>query len=208
MPFIYDNLVAGLISMMILLILTSIQTQATQNNTAKTSRNAVKTHAQQLATWMEEDLSKMGKNMAAGDAAFENPQDSTTSNWHTKQFLFKHDSLKAGGGTVQVKTRYQLERTGTRTVDGTDVELFEVNRSQKVGSGPWQVKGGSPSDLGYFEVSMLDEDGNPVSNPLANRDDVESIRVRFSVIAPFQTEETFLRRVRRSIVVPYRLAEK
>lgn len=205
MPFVYDNLVASLISMTVLLILTSIQTQATRNNTARTSRNAVKAQAQQFATWLEEDLSQMGKNMSVGDAAFKNPQDSTQ--WHTTQFTFKHDSLKTGGGTVQVKTRFQLKKTGTRMVDGTNEQLFEVDRSQKVGSGSWQAKGGSTTNLGYFEVNMLDENGNPMSNPSTNPGDVESIRVRFSVIAPFQTEETFLRRVRRSVVVPYRLSE-
>ena len=206
MPFIYDNLIATFISMTVLLILASIQTEATQINTVRTSRNAVKSQAQQLATWMEEDLASMGRNMEAGDAAFENPSDSTQ--WHTTRFIFKRDSLLAGGGTVRVKTRYDLEKTGTRTVDGTTETLYEVQRSQKVGSNPWQPRGRSTGNLEYFEVNMLDENANPVSNPKANSDDVESIRVRFSVIAPFQNEETLLRRVHRSTVVPYWLARK
>lgn len=207
MPFVYDNLIATLISMTVLLILVSIQTEATQTNTARTSRNAVKGQAHQFATWMEEDLAEMGRNMTAGSAAFENPQDST--DWHTTQFTFKQDSLLAGGGgTVRVKTRYQLEKAGTRTVDGKTEALYEVQRSQKVGSDPWNSRGQSPSSLGYFEVNMLDRNGNPVSNPKTNRDSVESVRVRFSVIAPFQNDDTLLRRVRRSTVVPYWLARK
>lgn len=206
MPFIYDNLIATVISMTVLLILASIQTEATQVNTARTSRNAVKAQAHQLATWMEEDLADMGKNMQVGEAAFENPQDSTQ--WHTVRFTFKHDSLLAGGGTVRVKTRYDLEKTGTRTVDGNTETLYEVQRSRKVGSDPWKSKGQSTANLEYFEVNLLDKDGSPVTNPKANRDEVESIRVRFSVIAPFQNDETLLRRVRRSTVVPYWLARK
>lgn len=206
MPFIYDNLIATVISMTVFLILVSIQTQATQINTARTSRNVAKTQAHQLATWMEEDLAEMGKNMTVGAAAFENPQDSTQ--WHTTQFTFKHDSLLASGDTVQVKTRYDLEKSGARMVDGTTETLYEVQRSRKVGSDPWQSKGQSTGNLGYFEINMLDKDAIPISNPTVNRDDVECIRVRFSVIAPFQNEDTSLRRVYRSIVIPYWLARK
>jgi Tfp pilus assembly protein PilE len=206
MPFIYDNLIATLISMTVLLILASIQTQATQTNTARTSRNTVKAQAQQMATWMEEDLAEIGKNMNVTEAAFENPQNST--DWHTTQLTFKYESLLASGGTERVKVRYELEKTGTRTVDGTDEILFEVQRSQKVGDDPWTSEGQSPGSLEYYEVNMLDKNGAPVPNPKANRDEVESFRIRFSVIAPFQSESTFPRRVRRSIVVPYRLARK
>lgn len=201
MPFIYDNLIATVISMTVLLILASIQTEATQINTVRTSRNAVKGQAQHLATWMEEDLADMGKNMKLGAAAFESPVDSTQ--WHTTRFIFKRDSLLAGGGTVRVKTRYDLEKTGTCTVDGNTETRFEVQRSRKVGSDPWASSGQSTANLEYFEVNMLGKDGGPVTNPKANRDEVESIRVRFSVIAPFQNEETLLHRVHRSTAVPY-----
>lgn len=205
MPFVYDNLIATLISMTVLLILATIQTNATMSNTARTSRNAAKGQVQILSTWMEEDLAEMGKNMSGTNAAFENPQDSTQ--WHTTSLKFYHDSLKAGGGTIRVRTRYELKKTGTREVDGTTEDLFTVTRERKVGSGStWQSEGQSPSNLGYFEVNMLDSDGNPVASPKANHQDVQSIRVRFSVIAPFQSDETVLRRVRRSIAVPYRLA--
>lgn len=204
MPFIYDNLVATLISMTVLLILASIQTEATRRNTARTSRNVAKGEAQTLSTWLEEDLGEMGKNMSGTNASFETPQDST--NWHTTQFTFFYDSLKTGGGTVRVRTRYELKKTGTRDVDGTQEDIFKITRERKVGSGSWQGEGQSTSNLGYFEVNMLDSEGTPVANPQANDDEVESIRVRFSVIAPFQTEETFLRRARRAVAVRYRLA--
>ncbi|MFB6229653.1 MAG: hypothetical protein ABEL04_00730 [Salinibacter sp.] len=193
MPFIYDTLVATLISMTVLLILSSIQTEATQSNTARTSRNVAKTQAQDFSTWLEEDLGEIGKNMSSNAAAFQTHQDSTK--WHTTEFTFKYETVS---GTL-VRTRYELEKAGTRTVDGTTETLYEVVRSRKVGSGSWQQKGQSPANLGYFEVNKLDKNATPVSNP----SEVESIRVRFSVIAPFQSEETFLRRVRRSAVIPY-----
>lgn len=203
MPFIFDNVTAGVIGMSIFLILASIQLEAMQLNTARTARNMMKGQAQELATWMEEDLAEMGKNMSAGEVAFEAPQDSTQ--WHTIQFTFKQDSLQ-GGSRVRVKTRYELEQTGTRDVDGTTTPLYEVRRSQKVGSGAWQSRGRSTSNLEYFEVNLLDENGTPIPSPVANTSEVESIRVRYSVVAPFQNDLTFPRRARRSIVIPYRLA--
>lgn len=198
MAFVYDNLVATLISMTVFLILMSIQADATQRNTARTSRNIVKTQAQDLATWMEEDLAEMGKNMNAGDVAYETPQDSSA--WHTTDFTFFF--LNSSGDTV--KTRYELKQAGTRMVNGEEEKLFRVDRSRKVGTGSWTASGQSPASLGYFEVEMLDQDADSTANP----DEVEFIQVDFSVIAPFQSESTFLRRVHRTSSVPYRLAEK
>lgn len=201
MAFIYDNLIATLISLTVLLILATIQMQATRSNTARTSRYIAKDEAETLSTWIEEDLSDMGKNMSGFNAAFENPVDST--DWHTKEFTFYYDSLKAGGGTVRIQTRYQLQKTGTRDVQGTTENVFKMTRERKVGGDPWQQDGESSSRLEYFEVNLLDKDATPMGSPTANLDQVEAVRVRFSVIAPFQNDRTVLHRVRRSISMPY-----
>ncbi|CBH24386.1 Conserved hypothetical protein, secreted [Salinibacter ruber M8] len=201
MAFIYDNLVASLISTTAVLIFISIQAQATQINIAKNSRNASKNQAQKLATWLEEDLDDIGKNMTNDFAALEPPQDSTE--WHTTKFTFKHYS-QAMGDTVRIQ--YELKEKGTRTVGDTTVKLYQMERLRKVGnpSNPWKPEGRSTGNLGYFEVNMLGENGGQVTIP----GDVESIRVRFSVIAPFQGENTFPRRVYRSTTVPFRLSRK
>lgn len=198
MAFIYDNLIASLISMMVLLILVTIQAEATQGNTARTSRNVAKTQAEDFITWLEEDLAKMGKNMGSGSVAYESPEDSSA--WHTTSFTFSY--LNSSGDTVD--TKYDLEQSGTRMVEGEETPLFTVRRSQKVGSGSWSSSGQSPSSLGYFEIDMLDEDADSTGSP----SQVEVVKIRFSLVAPFQSESTFLRRVHRSTVVPYRLARK
>ncbi|WP_259061105.1 hypothetical protein [Salinibacter ruber] len=51
----------------------------------------------------------------------------------------------------------------------------------------------SPSSLGYFQIDLLDKDASPVSNPNGNADQVHSVRVRFSVVSPFQNAQTFPR---------------
>lgn len=195
MQFIYDNLVAGLISMTVFLILVVIQAEAIQINTARLSRNIAKNQAHDFVTWMEEDLAKMGKNMAPGSVAYETLEDS--GRWHTETFVFSF--LNSSGDTI--KTKYDLKQTGTRMVEGKEDTLFVVKRSRKVG-GSWTSRGQSPESLGSFEIDVVDENADSTANP----DNVEFIKIRFSVIAPFQSESTFLRRVYRSTVVPYRLA--
>lgn len=200
MAFIYDNLIASVISMTVFLILVTIQADATQSNTARTSRNIAKTQADDFITWLEEDLAEMGKNMQGGGVVYDAPEDS--SQWHTTRFIFSFKKY-VGNDTLIVKTRYELKQTGTRTVEGEDQKIFRVDRSHST-DGSWSSSGQSPNSLGYFELEMLDEDADSTGSPSR----VEFVRVKFSLIAPFQGESTFLRRVHRSTVVPYRLARK
>lgn len=197
MAFIYDNLVASLIAMTVFLVLVTIQAEATQGNTARTSRNIVKSQADDFSTWLEEDLAAMGKNMRRGSVAYELPEDSTQ--WHTVKFIFSF--VNSSGDTV--RTKYDLQQAGTRMVDGQEDTVFTAKRFRKVGtSSSWSSSGQSPANLGYFEVDMLDE--NADSTGSTSR--VKFVRVKFSLVAPFQSESTLLRRVHRSSVVPYRLA--
>lgn len=190
MPFIYDNLVATLISMTVLLILISIQTQATQTNTARTSRNIANTQAQNLATWLEEDLSRIGQNMSLDETSYDEPTKVDGSQWHT-EFSFSYVDTTG----IQKNVQYDLEKTGeTEMIDGVEKDLFELKRTPD---------GSRAASLEYFRIDLLNGDGNSASTP----DEVEFVRARFSVIAPFQGEDTFPRRVRRSIAVPYRPGE-
>jgi len=186
MPFLYDNLTATIVAMTVVLVLASIQMEATQVNAARTSRNVVNTHAQQLATWLEEDLSRIGQNMPGVDVPYEAPTDST--DWHTTDFAF---TFVDSSGT-QVDVQYDLEKTGeTAMIDGKEKELLVLERAPD---------GGSTARLGYFTIDLLDEDANAG----AAAEEIAYVRTQFSVIAPFQNKETFPRRVRRSVVVPYR----
>lgn len=186
MPFIFDNLTATLIAMTVILILASIQMEATQANTARVSRNMVNTQAQEFATWMEEDLSRIGQNLSSSVTPYTDPVDSTQ--WHTTEFSFQY--VDPSNGLVEVE--YDLKKTGDTTViDGNEKELLRLERSPD---------GRGPARLGYFKIDLLDKFAEPTSS----EDSLEFVRARFSVIAPFQNEETFPRRVRRSVVVPYR----
>lgn len=199
MIFIFDNLTATLIGMAVFVLIAAIQLRTTQANIAETSRNIVKEQAQDFATWVEDELETMGTNMDPGAAPpyevpFENPIDSAGV---TTEFTFYRDSVVNPSNTIRIQTRYELHRTGTRVVGKDTMDLYEMERWQKVGSGSWASDGRSAAALGYFDIDMLNRDAQPITNPKSvassNPDSVRSTRVRFSMVAPFQSKRTSLR---------------
>jgi len=199
MLFIYDNLTAGLVMVSVALLLTTLQMRSMKKSVTKISRNVAKEQAQSFATWVEDDLEAMGENMDSGSSApfnveFETPVDSAGV---TTQFTFYRDSVVTVDSTVRVMTQYRLHKTGTKEIDEEEVDLYQVRRREKVGSGSWKSDGGSAGTLGYFEIDMLNRDAQPIANPrtvaTADADTVRSTRVRFSVVAPFQNQQTSLR---------------
>jgi hypothetical protein len=195
MIFIYDNLTAMIIAMAVLLLLVTIQFRTTQANIAQTSRNIVKEQAQSFATWVEDDLERIGENVSPGDVTFENPVDSAGI---TTSFTFYRDSIESTTSIVPVSTRYTVRKIDTRIVEEDTLDIYQLDREQKVGSGSWTLDGQSIGALGYFEVDMLNRNAQPIQNPKyqvqsVNPDTVRSTRVRFSVVAPYQTDQTSLR---------------
>jgi Tfp pilus assembly protein PilE len=202
MAFLYDNLTATVIAMTVVLILAAIQVRATQQNVAQTSRHIVKSQAQTLASWMEDDLEQLGENMTADGIAFDAPQKEDSEwapgGWITREFSFYRDS-----SDVRLETRYEIDSTGTQTVDGETRTLYELKRYHE----GFQDGESSPT-LGYFDVDMLDRNADVIANPATNRDSVRSIRVQFSVVAPYQNREMSIRVVHfGSVVVRNPLAE-
>ncbi|MCS3860806.1 hypothetical protein [Salinibacter ruber] len=201
MQFLYDNLTATVIALMTTLILLSIQSRATQNSVAEVSRNRMGELTQTFASWLERDIERMGENFENGERApFDNPVYTEGSGGTdiTTQFTFYRDSTTSSGDEYRIATRYEVAQKGTRTVDGTSKPTYQLTRKKRrkeMGTGSWSswssVKGGSPSSLGYFQIDLLDKDASPVSNPNGNADQVHSVRVRFSVVSPFQNAQTF-----------------
>lgn len=195
MQFIYDDLTATIVAMTTMLLLFSIQSRATQDNVARTSRNMMKTQAQTFATWIEKDLQRIGKNIDQDERKDQSPFDNPVKRQMeggtrlTEQFTFYRDRV-VGNGETRIATRYEVGKTQQ------DPARFQLTRKTKeVGTGTWAgatVDGESSASLGYFQIDMLDDDARPVSNPSSNLDRVHSIRVRFSVAAPFKSDESIL----------------
>jgi hypothetical protein len=206
MPFLFDNLTATVIAMTVLLILASMQMRATQQRVAQASRDVAQSQAAQLTSWLEEDLGQIGKNMSGDDTAFEAPVDSDQK-WLTEEFVFEYEEFSSTGTIDTVRVRYRVESTGSsREIyfgDSTEtVDLYRLTREKKVvGETGWQEKGGSVPALEYFDVDLLDRNAEPVSNPVSNENAVRSVRVRFSLVAPYQNEELALPASRTNVVI-------
>lgn len=193
MHFIYDNLTATIIALTTTLMLFSIQSQATQSNAARTARNITKQRAQTFASWLEKDLGRMGANIDQEERVpFDDPETSQMEGGVrlTEQFTFYRDEIGSDDEETRVATRYRIEKTKDKPKD-----LYQLTRMTKEEGESWadaEVEGMSSPTLGYFQVDMLDKDAEPVPSPNSSFDEVRTIRVRFSVLPPFDNEEIIL----------------
>lgn len=202
MPFVYDNLIASVIGATVFLILISIQMRSTNANVAQTSRTVALKQAQTLATWLEEDLGQMGRNMDS--TPFMPPERTDEEASPTgetgetfdpeKDSAFEFEYKDENGNTTTVQYSVRESPESPVDVDGGPRTLYELERN---GSG------GSAATLGYFDIRFLNDNAGVTTDP----DAIQSIRVHFSVVAPFRNDETTLHEVHRMIVVPYAPAQ-
>jgi len=203
MPFLYDNMVATVIAMTVVLILISIQMRASSSNLARSGRNQALNEAKTMAAWIEEDLESMGKNIKKSETIF--PALSRQASDHSptgavlQDLAFQYRATKSGPDTT---VSYRVTDAFTKTVQGEDRTLYQLNRETD-GS----PTGGSGATLGYFDVHFLGPTAGRITSPNANRDKIEAVRAHFSVISPFQSDETTLHEVHRMVVVPYTPAQ-
>ncbi len=188
MWFIFDNLNALIVGGMLFLMLLGIQQRVAEMNLEQTVNYIVKRQAGDLATWLEDDLLKLGRNVDwESETPFENPVDSAGV---TVRFVFFHDSTDAGGNAVRVYVRYRLTPAGERIIRNDTIPVYRLYREECVGSGcpsgGWKASGGGPGLLSYFKIDLLDQDAQPVPDPATNADQVQNTRVRFTMAAPFE----------------------
>ena len=196
MTLIYDNLISTVIAMTVILILASVQLRATKQDVAGTAHYVMKQRTKQLSSWLQEDLGKIGKNMSSESVpvdAMVVAGDESTAEWLTKKFVFERDSIKPSGDVIAIKVWYKVQDAGTRTIGGEERDVFQLTRERKVGPNSWKSAGGSAATLEYFDVDMLDKNAEPVEDPVTklqtDPDIVRSVRIRFSVVPPFQNDQ-------------------
>jgi len=141
----------------------------------------------------------MGRHMAASDTVFggigrtsddASPTDSVLTGL---SFQYKDSA----GGAVRT-VEYAVTTAETATVDGDERTLYELSRT-KDGAGA----GRTPGMLGYIDVQFLDRTAAAVSHPVANADQIEALRVHFSVVLPHRNDKTRLKEVHRMVAFPY-----
>lgn len=198
MPFIYDNLTAAVVGMTVLLILVSIQMRTTKSSVAQSARNMALKQAETLATWMEQDLEAMGRNLEDDETVYsvgdrisnENSPTGTTLPDDTPLTFHYRKNESSSKTTIE----YNVATTQTANVNDTTRTLYELNRDSSGVS-----DGESSSTLGYFDIRFVDEDAQTTTN----EDSIRGIRAHFSVVSPFRNDETTLHEVHRMVVVPY-----
>jgi len=200
MNFIFDNIGASIVGATVFLILLSLQIRINNLNIEETSTYMVKNQASNLATWLEEDLLKMGTNIDnTKEVPFANPVDSAEV---TTQFIFYRDTLNTAvvpADTVRIGTRYQLKMTETRMLEGAPINVYRIDRSLQYNGGAWISSGQSASMVGSLKIDMLDRDAQPVVDPVAamtaDPEAIKNTRVRFSMVTPFETDQISIRQV-------------
>ena len=199
MAFLYDNLTAVVVATTVLLILAALQLRASKLSTAASSQDAALTQSEEIATWMEEDLEAMGRHMAPSDTVFggivrTNDDGSPTDSVLTSLSFQYKDS--AGGALRTVE--YDVSAVETTTVEGEERTLYELSQT-KDGAGADQT----PGMLGYIDIQFLDRTAAVIPKPVANDDNIEALRVHFSVVLPHRNDRTSLTEIHRMVAFPY-----
>ncbi|MCS4122827.1 hypothetical protein [Salinibacter ruber] len=208
MPFVFDNLTATVIASVILLVLANIQLRTERQEVAQTAQQVAQSRAQEATDWLEEDLGRIGQNMVSGQSAVDKPEpysrssESSTKKWLTKEFSFRRDSITAGAARWRIETRYRTYKQRTVSIEGKPSPVYGLvreRRKRQVGNGGWSEweKRGEINSLEYFDIDLLDQN----SQPTKALGEAESVRIRFSVVAPFQNEEMAFPASRSNVVV-------
>lgn len=197
MPFLYDNLIATVVGMTVLFILASIQMRASTSSVAQSARSMSLKQAETLATWLEQDLEAMGRNLDDDETVFTGDGRVSNENSPTGATLSAEDPLtfyyrEEGDSTTTIE--YNVVAADEKTVNGETRRLYELDRLEDGNS-----DGGSSATLGYFDVQFIDRNAQQTDT----ESDIQGIRAHFSVVAPFQNNETTLHEVHRMVVVPY-----
>jgi hypothetical protein len=197
---IFDNLNAVVIGGVVIVVLLAMQLQVAEVNIEQTSNYMVKRQGVDLATWLEDDLLSLGANIDKSlEVPFLNPADSAGM---TTEFVFYQDSINttvSPADTMRITTRYQLEKAGTTSLEGDPVNVYRIQRDQRLDSGAWFSTGNSPAILSNFRIDMLDRDAKPVADPYAaasiDPDAIRNTRVQFTLITPFEVRQATLSRI-------------
>ena len=189
---VFDNLTAAIVGSVVFLIVLSVNVRMAEMNVDEISNYVAKRYGTDLAEWMEEDLLRLGEGLEnEEDITFEDPVESADK-MMTKSFTFYRDSVGTGG---PLAIRYELKFAAKGEVQGEPVNLFRVQRYERVHGESWKYTGGAVPLISYFKIDMLDQNAYPVSKPKKNRHKVRNTRVRFTIVTPFQTSRTAIRKV-------------
>ncbi len=208
-----DHLTAVIVgSVLGLVLFTTMLRVQTLNHEANTAY-AMRRLSTDMATWIEDDVLSVGKNLPMSKLPFESPLDSAGL---TKEFTFYRDSVETVGSvtkTTRVATQYRLQYAGTRGSGPDAYNIYRVNRYVKMDTlagSTWEFDGSAPPYLRHFKIEMLGPDALPIANPAAalalNPNAVRNTGIRFTLATPFEQKGLAMQSVHfaSTLMIPYR----
>lgn len=187
-----DNVTAAIVAMSVLAMIVVMQYRAQEASVERAIAYRAKKQTIDFGKWLQDDIANVGAGVSFGTISVKEVQ--TNAGGQTSRFHFLRKMDVADPAPVDVV--YQLSETETITVDGSDVQLYEMQRFVD-----GNLEGTSPSTVTQFTIEMLDENGTLTVAPSEAR----QVRVRFSTAMPYSGDRyTYLREAHWGTTVPIR----
>ena len=195
----FDNLTATLIGGVILLILVAMQVRLNTANVEQTALTIAKGQALDFGDWIQEDLGNAGSGVAVNQEFIENVEvDPETGNTTRVSFYRKVNPSDASPTMIT----YELIDGQTVTVDGEEVQLYQLQRCEGASTCPVasaSLNGQSAPALSYFNIDFLDDSGW-----MAGTTGAQYIRIRFAMASVLSDNNIHLREAQWGTVLPLR----
>lgn len=196
MQILIDNLIAVLVSGVVIMSLLSNQFRSQHSMIEQTASHSVKAKTLVFGQWVEHDVLNIGANFGRNLYRFTEPEEDAEGN--TVAWQFFSDSVRADGSKLRIFTRYRLLPTQTVAFQDTTLQMYVVNRDTTAvdhvgGAVPDPVESAwvrgiwSIGTLSFFRIEMLDRLGETPtrSGGGTDLDAVDYIRVRFGVVPEY-----------------------
>ncbi len=180
MQLIYDNLVAVIVSALLVLVLMTVRLRTQEVAFDATRFHAAKARQAQFIDVIEYDLEELGSGVPTGERMIH----SYGKDQHGLDCIEFEKEFQASDGTIRLgRVRYERQPAGSYAAPDTVLPLFEFERLVESEAGGMVPGGGSGRSVLRLELNLLGEDGQPVED---NLNGAESIEVALESIMPFQ----------------------
>lgn len=181
MQLIYDNLVAVIVSTLLIIVLMTVKLRTQETSIDATRFHAAKTLQAQFINVIEYDLEELGSGVPTGENMIHKyARDSLGLDC----IEFEKEFVDTGGNIRLGRVRYERQPAGSyATSDTTFVPLFRFERLVEAENGSMVSGGGSGESVLRFDLDLLGEDGQPVND---NLNGAESIEIALETAMPFE----------------------
>ena len=176
MILLFDHVISIIIAGVVFLMLITFQGNVSGTTMGRTLLYQGKKHTLELADVLERDLVNAGYSTAPNENGILDHQTANLGGADvTRMFEFWTDVA----GTP-ARVRYELSLQEMVTLDGIEIPLFKLSRSENAGAG-WVAAGGSAPTITDFDIGLRTDNNQPTVDLAA----VRMLRIRLkNTIAP------------------------